>query len=436
MKATTRAKKLNEKIQTITQDRSKGLAIYTLKSDQSTQAELRMRCDWIIRFPVDRLHAPKRLDSTGVPSVALPDNGEWRIVPCDPSDPWRRFFESGVEINNIRKLASGTECKDIQINARTKNGPSQREEAQALFEIECAQAFIAAHKRATAPKRLAAVRIAITGLQARQKEILKEMRAENARYMADRKAAKAAEREADGLALKEGRFWDATQEAIKGYFHPPFAKNRLADVSERWRAALFLECESTAWKAGKGDWRHKLVGTGRAYLCGIDDNGDEWGHRCEIDLGMDDHGNVGLEADVEDAMAALFEIPVHRLGGCERQGDLLFCSTTIPTESRCSNCGEKWEPADFSENYYGKDLCRHCLMVSGGGYERKPPVLQPQDGPWDVRESHRIESDGLERNGRWFRSPNPIHVTHTSHSPVTLEPGEYRLYTLQVGDVD
>lgn len=272
------------------------------------------------------------------------------------------------------------------------------------------------------------------------------MRAENSKYLADRKATKAAEREADALALKEGRFWDASKEALKGYFHPPFDKNYLADVSEKWRAALYLECEGAAWKDYNGNWRHKLVGTGRAYLCGIDDNGDEWGHECRIDLGVDDYGNVGLDADVEDAMAALFEIPARRLRNCERQGDLLFCRETIPTTTRavCPYCGSRNLRPDRDTHDVIDDAakiasgetvwCGFCGVV----YAKKiaPPTLTLHDGPWEIRESHRIESEGLERNGRWFRSPNPIHITHTSHQPVTLEPGEYRLYTLQVEDAD
>lgn len=418
MKATTRAKKLNEKIQAITRDQSTVLASYETDASTSTQAELRMTAKWAIWYPVDSIHAPKRMDR----------EAKW------DNSPWQACAAAQIEINRICDLASGREYKSLPINARTKTGPAQREEARALFEIECAQAFLAAYKQATGIKRLNAVRVAVAGLQAKQKEILKDMRAENSRYLADRKAAKAAEREADAVALKEGRFWDASKEALKGYFHPPFEKNHLADVSEKWRAALYLECESAGWKDYHGNWRHKLVGTDRAYLCGIDDNGDEWGHECRIDLGVDDYGNVSLDADVEDAMAVLFEIPSRRLDNCERQGDLLFCRQQIPSTPRqvCRRCGAKWNPIELGDGLMACDCCQSISEPR----TIHPPQLAQHHGPWEVRESHRIEAEGLERNGRWFRSPNPIHVTHTSHHPVMLEPGEYRLYTLQVADAD
>ena len=418
MKPTTQARKINEKIQAIMKDKAVK-TFYLVDASNSTQAELRLSVKFRIRYPVDALHAPKRMDTSQV----------WTDTP------WYRFEKIQDDINHIAHLAGMRWVDTIKISARTKTGPAEREEARARFEIDNGKAFLAVYRKRTSKRHLDAVRKAISEKQAEQKTLLEEMRALNGAYMAERRAAKAAEREADALALKEGRFWDATPAAIKGYFHPPFDKNRLADVSEKWRAALYLECESTAWKDYNKNWRHKLVGTGRAYLCGIDDNGDEWGHELRIGLGMDEHGNVELDADVEDAMAELFAIPASRLASCERQGDLLFCAAAIPTESRCSVCGKRWEPAQI-DDYYGKDLCRHCLSVSGGGYEVKPPELHPHDGPWEVRESHRIEADGLERNGRWFRSATPITVTHTSHAPVTLPAGEYRLYTLQVADAD
>lgn len=152
MKPTTRAKKLNKKIQAITRDRSTVLASYEIDASRSTQAELRLEAGWTIQFPVDSIHAPKRMDRKAL----------W------DGSPWQAFAAAQIEINRICDLASGREYKNLPINARTKSGPARREEAQALFEIECAQAFLSAYKRATGKKHLAAVRAAVAGLQAKQ----------------------------------------------------------------------------------------------------------------------------------------------------------------------------------------------------------------------------------------------------------------------------
>jgi hypothetical protein len=420
---------LKEKIDSVLRDKAKVRADFEVESSGSTQAELRLVAEWTIRYPVDSIRAPKRLDG----------EAPWA------GSPWQQYAEINGEISEVANLASSRKERALPISARTKSGPAKRDEAKELFENECAKEFLADYRRATGKKRLAEVRAAVGALQKRQEEILKDMRAENSRYLSERKAAKAAEREADAIALKAGRFWEASREALKGYFNPPFEKNHLADVSERWRAALYLECESAGWKDAYGNWRHKLVGTGRAYLCGIDDNGDEWGHELRLDLGVDEHGNVGLDADVEDAMAELFQVPSSRLRDCERQGDLLFLRCAIPATERaiCPYCGntrlrpdrDTHETISAAEIESGEEVwCGYCGVVRA----RKiaPPELAPHEGPWEVRESHRIEAEGLERNGRWFRSPNPIKVSHTSHRTLTLEPGEYRLYELQVEDAD
>lgn len=416
MKPTTQAKKINEKIQAIVADHSTVACDYNI-IDNSVQTGLRLSASWDIRFPVDYIKRPKCL----APHRPIPD-------------PWSAAAELGTELMQVARLATGRKALEVAISARTKTGPERREEAKALFEIEQGRTFLAAHRKATGKRILAGARKKIVEIQAKQKALIKEMRRHNGQYLAERKAAKAAERQAAADALAEGRFWDASPEALKGYFNPPFSKNHLADMSETWRAALFLECESTGWKDWHGNWRHKLVGTGDAYLCGIDDNVDEWGHRCSLNLGCDQHGNTYMEASVEDAMSELFGIPASKLHTCERQGDLLFCGVKLRTEphSVCSTCGSTWNPwrPDESCHY----LCEYCQ----NGTERViPPIeLHPHYGPWEIRESHRVESDGLERNGQYFRSPNPIEITHTSHQAVTLDPGEYRLYELQVYDAD
>lgn len=281
-------------------------------------------------------------------------------------------------------------------------------------------------------RRLADARQRISEHQAEQKNLLTAMRRSNSEYLSSRKSAKAAERAADAAALESGEFWRATKAALKDYFHPPFAKNFLADVSERWRAALYLECKSISYKTGYG-WRHKLAGTGRAYLCGIDDNGDEWGHEIRLDLGVDYHYNLKLQAAVEDAVAGLFGVSVSALENCQRQGDLLFrpCTILKSTKQVCNLCGKSWEP----HNDNGTIRCGFCWASDPGTRTITPPTLEPET-EWEVRESHRVLSPSLRHNGRYFAADDEIRVEHTSHQPVILPPGEYCLHPLLIADAD
>lgn len=369
--------KINTRIDAIRNERGI-LSTYKI-SDTSVQAELRLRADWTITYPVDAIHAPKNLRGN-------------HLHPL-----WQDYWSIERNIDLLARIASSNirdALRTIKINAATKSGPERRSEAKINFEIEAGTAFLAAHKAAV--KSLPCIARQISALQADQKKILPELRRANSEYLSERKSAKSAERQADADAIASGRFWDASREALKSYFHPPFDKNYLADVSEKWRAALYVEAKSTGWKNSYGTWSHKLVSTGRAYLCGIDDNGDEWGHRVILQPAEDQYGNASLtDYSVAEAMCNLFDgyLNIGKINACTRQGDLLFCPETIP-----------------------------------------PVELHPQPEPWDIRESHAISSPGLYRNGRWFRSDAEITVSHTSHAPVTLPPGEYRLYTLQDAD--
>jgi len=373
--------KIREQIKIITAGETPVVAKFDIK-DTSVQAELRLSCDWSIAYPVDAIHYPKPVDKS--------------ISWLQP-DPWIAMRAIVQTIDTVAQLKSlTTPINTIPINSKTKSGPARRAAAREAFEIEHGQSFLAEYRKATSKKHLAKITRKIADLQAQQKALLQAMREHNSAVMLARKSAAAERKEANALALTEGRFWDCDKDALKDYFNPPFARNYLADVSEHWRAALFTEMASTAWKAGKGDWRHKNIGTGRGYLCGIDDNGDEWGHHVDLRryLERDQYDDYGYVASVEDAMSSLFELPVSKLANCERQGDLLFCRETIPA---------------------GVDLTE-----------------QPE--PWEIRRSHTLTSEGLKRNGRYFRSAAPILVSHTSHAAVSLPAGDYRLYAIADAD--
>jgi hypothetical protein len=393
--------------------------------DSSVQAELRLSAHMTIRLAVDHIHYPKNMAGDGSPL-------------------WNEMALITEKISGFEKIYNKSETHCVKISSRTKTGPSIRDAERKTFKIRMGNVFLTAFR--DAEKQIKNRRKQIKNIQKDQKQLIKKLRAHNSAHLAKRKAEKEEIARKNTEAITSGKFWNANKEALKDYFNPPFDKNFLADVSERWRAALFLECRSVSYKNFNGNRGYKLEGTGRGWLCGIDDNGDEWGHPVdEICGSIDDFGNMGLDCTVDGAMSKLFGIGILKLTDCQRQGDLLFCPTEIPIERRewCRWCGHKRDEhivctdadADLGATY--EYLA--CPTMPNFQYDatvRKPVELYSQDEPWEIRESHTVESDGLMRNGQYFKSENEIKITHTSHAPVILQPGEYRLYELQIEDAD
>ena len=374
------AKSNYKKIETITRkieqakkDNPNLLINFEIDDSTSTQAELRLTVTGTIDLLVDKIKYPRRLTSQYHES------------------PWAKMDAIETQIEKNSKIHIMQDQHTAKINLRTKNGAADRATNTTHISLMWGNQFLAAI--AAAKKEVVRLNKIISGLQAGQKKLIAEMRALNSAKMLADKNIKRAEREANEQAIKSGEFWEASVEALKEYFAPPFEKNYLADVSEKWRAALFLEMKSEGYKSYNG-WRHKLVATGGGYLCGIDDNGDEWGYKVELNeyLSYDEYYDLKPDATVEGVMSALFW--EGDLSGAERQGDLLFVPTSLPAEAT---------------------------------------PLHPHHGEWVVRGSHTITSADLQRNGRYFSSSNEITITHTSHAPIVLRPGTYRLYALSAG---
>jgi hypothetical protein len=262
----------------------------------SVHCELRLSVRWGIRLPVDSIHYPKSLG---------PETEEWQKIRKLASD-----------ISGLARISSNFGLRTKKMNLRTKEGRELRHAELEKMQIEEGELFLSAHEAAV--RKIPALTKKIATLQAEQKALLPELRRANSQFLASRKSQKAAARQADTEALASGRFWEASRETLKDYFHPPFDRNYLADVSAKWRAALYTEMGSTAWKDGKGDWRHKNIGTGRGYLCGIDDNGDEWGHSVDLrrHVGQDAYGDFGYVATVEDAISELCDVSLVDLQNC------------------------------------------------------------------------------------------------------------------------
>lgn len=373
-----KGKTLQEKIEEITSSKSPLKSSFEI-ADYSTQQNLRLSAAWRIDLQVDLLHYQKNLSEVDTVDSA------WYQMRC---------LESAI--STAATCSSSEEILLLAANAKTKSGAAEREVAKQEFMRTQQLTFLSAYKKAALKNSLKKQTKNIAALQAQQKALMVKMREHNSEIISARKTAAADQREKNELALKSGEFWKADEKTLKTYFHPPFPRNYLADVSEKWRAALFTEMDSTAWKAGK-EWRHKNIGTGRTYLCGIDDNGDEWGVRVNLSahLGRDFYGDLGYAGvTVEDAMSELFNVAKRDLDTATRQGDLLFCPCTIPAATE----------------------------------------LHDEVEAWTVRESHAVTSEGLRRNGQYFVSENPVTITHTSHAPVILPAGAYRLYQLQDAD--
>lgn len=377
------AAKIREQIKQITAQKTPVISTWRLV-DESVQAELRLRAEWTITAPVDTISYPKDLN---------PDHPN--------KDLWSQMFDLSREISKTAnqkeiKTPGGWETTHIKINEKTKSGPERRAEEKGLFVIKTGKQFLADYKATIKKSNLAKIRKTVTDLQIQQKDVLPKLRESNSAYLAGKKNEKETQKSRNAEALKTGRFWEADKETLKGYFNPPFDKNFVADVSEKWRACLILECGSESWKDNNGNWRFKLVGTRRGYLCGIDDNGDEWGYTVNgLPQSRDYYGNAALDSTVEEAMTGIFDISVKAIPGCYRQGDLLFHPESIPADR-----------------------------------EIKPAAQ------WEPRESHIIMSEGFEHNGTYFRSANDITVTHTSHPTIVLPAGEYRLYMSGIADAD
>lgn len=344
--------------------------------DDSVQAELRLLTEWNISLAIDHINYPRNLKKEKNPL-------------------WTEMSIINLEIARIARIISDHKSLAEKINVNTKTGPAKRAVAREQFEISTGNQFLADCR--TAKRQIKKLNKKVAELQSQQKVLLPQLRKVNSEYLAERRAEKEEIARKNTEALVSGNFWNADKAALKDYFHPPFGKNYLSDVSKKWRAALFLECESISYKTVYVNWGHKLGGTGTGYLCGIDDNGDEWGH--EVDLsawqGYDDFDDIKLEGEVEWAMAELFDVPLRDLALCQRQGDLLFCPAQIP------------------------ELIK----------------MQAEE-KWSVRESHEIWSPSLHRNGQYMQSDHEIVISHTSHELIVLPAGSYRLHMLQIADAD
>lgn len=306
-------KNILSKIKEITGSKTPVLSSFQV-SDESVHAELRLWVSWRITYPVDTINYPKNLGAG------------------DPGQLWVSMREIEMQISDAAKLGAGHEKLTLRESGKSKTGAAKRAEAVSAFWQQHGTAFIAAYREAVKKSTLRKTERTISDLQSQQKALLPELRKHNSLVISARKQQKAERVAKNTEALAAGKFWKADRDALKDYFNPPFDRNYLADVSEEWRAALYTEMDSTAWKASKGDWRHKNIGTGQAYLCGIDDNGDEWGHRVDLSayLDHDYYGDMGYAGvTVEDAMSELFGVAREKLNKCTRQGDLLFCRVTL-----------------------------------------------------------------------------------------------------------
>ena len=212
----------------------------------------------------------------------------------------------------------------------------------------------------------------VAKFQQRQAEIIKEVRKVNGELIASRRQVLQAERD----ALVAGRFWECREVLLKDFFRVPYDKRKLVAVSEQYRAALFVEVDVN------DSYGYKT------YLCGIDDNGEEWGFRLGGHFSYD-CGEYGIER----AMARCWDTTVSVVQRSFRQGEILFFPTPIP---------------------------------------RNVPLEAETE--WQVAPNHTASSPDLWHNGEYMGSSAAITVSHPTHPPLTLPPGDYQVLIHEMGD--
>lgn len=219
-------------------------------------------------------------------------------------------------------------------------------------------------------------------LQERQQELIRRRRELNGKAVVKRRQIAQERRRAEAEAIEAGRFWECSEKTLKDFFHVPFRRRKLVDVDSRHRAALFVEVEL---QYDPCEGYERLLPTDRAYLCGVDDNGEEWGFVLR--------GPWLYTSRVVDAMAVAWGVKPSTVGRAQRQGELLVWPSLIPE---------------------GTELRGRTS--------------------YDLAPSHTAKSPSLRVNGEYLASDDPIEIVHPTHQPLRLEPGTYRWAVHGYGD--
>lgn len=351
--------------------------------DISTQKEIRLTSHIHIRYQADQIKSKKDMNESG--------------YGID-------FKKISEKIFQLSLLKYHTETFKHPTPSRSKSALVERKQ---LIDTYTLDFYNRALKEISAARiKAKALPRQISALQDEQKELLKLIRESNSKYLAQRKAEKQAIAERNTQAIADGKFWKCTADFLKVYFQPPFSKNHYAGVSRQHRAALFIECRTGSYKGSNG-WYHRMEPSGLVYLCGIDDNGDEWGHIIDMSYYMeiestDGYGNPRYSFEfcsIEDVMGHMFGVHPDNIDYGYRQGDV-FLLPVSPLEYGLENV--EWKKID-------------C------GYE-------------DILESHTINGYNIEScvksDYKYYRCKSLITLTHTSHQTVMAPPGNYRLHTL------
>jgi hypothetical protein len=374
----------------------------TTKFTVKKQTRQRVEASYRVRLAVDEIKLQKNMGSHEVYS--------------ELATQWRDLQR---EIDQLRLIAEHSETMTYGTRSETK-----RHMKLTALTTRLAWDYADAIMRAWFAEPYLQTRIKT--IQTQQIKIIVRVRAHNAAAIVDKRRTAKRKQEAEQRALAEGKFWECESKTLKNYFRVPFDSRALVEVSERWRAALFVETESENCSNQRGTYWHRSLDTGRGYLCGIDDNGDEWGF----------HVAAGFSDTVESAVAEVFGVSSDKIKNCYRQGEILFCPAKPITEPIivCRFCGAKWTPrVELSNDPEDPRPTYHCTGCGTwwiGDYDMPtlhPPVFTATE-KWQIVEGHEAWSPGLETNNRWIRSSHEITVTHPTHEMLVLPAGSYRMY--------
>jgi len=306
-----------------------------------------------------------------------------KVLSSDDKKAWKARSIAWNLISKIKETATSQ-----HISARL-NSASKRKRQQWLREKAAEARGVLQQFMAEKDERLEKIQRYEKALNC----ILRYIRKKNSEYLKACREAKKREREEARKAFNRGEFWRADEDYLKKFFNPPFSKSKLTDVSEKWRACVFVELEY--WQ-GEG-----LRPTTRAYLCGIDDNGQKWGQIVQKQYDSWDYQGWSYSTSVEEVMSEVFGCIVDK--DCIRQGDVLIRPVDWNTAPDL-----EWEKKDE-------------LRINGSHILFSPDMKAAYIR--GVGEIYYVEIviGRLEHRG--------------GHQPITLQPGRYIIH-LPIGYAD